>query len=97
MQGSQCYDNLWLSQKLHGIHTGKEKNELISVCVKLISDQLAARRIAAHRITALMVIFVQLHKRHLLQRKDQAVSSGLLINQYPRRFARGGISRTVDF
>ncbi len=23
MEGSQCYDNLWLSQKLHGIHTGK--------------------------------------------------------------------------
>ena len=27
-QGSQCYDNLRLSQKLHGIHTGKEQMEL---------------------------------------------------------------------
>ena len=53
--------------------------------------------LAAFRIAALMVIFVQLRKRHLPQGEDQAMSSVLPINQYPRRFAHSGKSQTVDF
>ena len=45
----------------------------------LVSDELAARCIAA--LITLMVIFVQLHKRQLQQREDQAVSSIKPINQ----------------
>ena len=41
----------------------------------------AAFRLACHSLhAALMVIFVQLHKRHLQQKKDQAVSSVKPIN-----------------
>ena len=47
-----------------------------STRLMLLSDQLAARRIAA-----LMMIFVQLRKRHLPQRDYQAVSSVLPIDR----------------
>ena len=46
-------------------------------------------------IAALMVIFVQLRKRHLPQRKGQVVSSVLSIDSL--RFAHSGRSQTVDF
>ena len=42
-----------------------------------------------------MVIFVQLRKRHLTQRKDPAVSSVKPINRYPRRFAQSGGRRQL--
>ena len=50
--------------------------------LRLLSDQLAA-----HRIAALMVIFVQLCKHHLPQREDLVVSSVLPVNQKPHRFS----------
>ena len=56
----------------------------------------AACRLAC-RIAALVVIFVQLRKRHLPQREGQAVSSVLPINQYSHRFAHSDRSQTVDF
>ena len=44
-----------------------------------------------------MVILVQLRKRHLPQREDQAVNSVLQINRLPRRFAHSGRPQTVEF
>ena len=43
--------------------------------VNKLSLMLLSDYIAACRIAALMVIFVQLHKHRLPQREDQAVSS----------------------
>ena len=51
----------------------------------------------ARCIATLMVIFVQLRKRHLPQREGQAVSNFLPINLYSCRFARSGRSQTVLF
>ena len=57
----------------------------------LLSDKLAACPIAT-----LMEIFVQLFKRHLLQRDDQAVNSVLLLIDNPTT-AHGSRPQTVEF
>ena len=57
----------------------------------LLSDWLATCRIAA-----LMVIFVLLSKRHLLQKEAQAVSSIFRISRYPCCFIQSGRLQAVD-
>ena len=67
-------------------------NTLYIYCI-IMKYSYAAFRLAccaAHCIAALMMIFVQLRKRHLPQRDDQEASSVLPISQYPCCFPHCG-------